>query len=850
VFRTTLKGLLAQRRRLITTVFAVTLGIAFLTGTLVLNDTMRATFDRLFSSVYAGTDAVVREKAAFEGPQNTGQQRGRIDASVLDDVRKVDGVAQAEGSIMGYARIIGKDGQPLGNPATGAPTFGTNWSDIKQLNSFTLAEGNAPRADDEVVIDKKSARDGGYAVGNTITVIVQGPPQTLKLVGIAKFGGADSPGGASAVLFTPAAAQRLVAEPGKFDAVSIVAAKDVSQAQLTERIAKIIPGGTEVLTGAQITEESQSAIRTAMSFFTTFMLVFAAVALLVGAFMIFNTFSITVAQRTKQNALLRALGASKRQVLGSVLLEAFLVGALASLLGLVGGIAVAGALKALLSTLGFEVPAGGVVFTRGTAVAALVAGIGITALAALAPAREAGRVPPLAAMRAVFVGSSGYGSKRRVFAGLGLLGAGAGSLLLGLFGNVDNALSLVGLGALLVFLGVSVLGRTVSLPLSRLLGWPLTKIRGFTGGLARDNAMRNPKRTAASASALMIGVGLVAFITILAASTNASISATIDRSFTGDFVVDAGGGTTGGVDPGLTRQLNQLPQVEAATGLRIGSARIDGSPQMVVAVDPATAFQLFDVKPQNGRPSDLGLDSIAIYKDVATTKQLTIGDTIPVLFKDTGEKQLRVALIYGENRPAGDYFLSIATYEANFANRFDYQLFVKKSSGVDTQTALAAVKETAKQYPGVKVLDQAGYKQELAKPITQMLTLVYALLALAIVIALLGIGNTLALSILERTRELGLLRAVGMTRGQLRSTIRWESVIIALQGTGLGLLIGLFFGWALVAALHDQGVDQFSAPVTSLVVLVVLACLAGVIAAILPSRRAAKLDILHAIASE
>jgi putative ABC transport system permease protein len=372
----------------------------------------------------------------------------------------------------------------------------------------------------------------------------------------------------------------------------------------------------------------------------------------------------------------------------------------------------------------------------------------------------------------------------------------------------------------------------------------------MTGGLARENAMRNPKRTAASASALMIGVGLVAFITILASSTTASINATIDRSFTGDFFVDAGAGMAGGVEPGLARQLNGLPEVQAATGLRMGSARIDGSVKMLVAVDPATAFQLFDVKPVKGSTKDLGADAIAVYEDVAKDKHLQIGDTLPVVFKDSGAKRLRVALIYGENRPAGDYFLGVAAYDANFASRLDTQVFVKKHAGVSTATALAAVKGVAKRYPGAKVLDQSGYKREQAKPINQMLALVYALLALAILIALLGIGNTLALSIFERTRELGLLRAVGMTRSQLRSTIRWESVIIALQGTFLGLIIGVFFGWALVRALADQGIDQFTIPTVTLGFVVVLAVIAGVVAAILPGRRAARLDVLKAIVTE
>ena len=453
-------------------------------------------------------------------------------------------------------------------------------------------------------------------------------------------------------------------------------------------------------------------------------------------------------------------------------------------------------------------------------------------------------------MRDVTVGSTGYGSKQRVIVGSVVTAGGIAALFGGLFGKPANALQIVGLGALLVFFGVSVLGRTVSLPLSRVLGWPFARLRGVTGLLARQNAMRNPKRTAASASALMIGVGLVSFITIFASSTKASINATIDRAFTGDYIVDSGAGMQGGLDPSLARQLNQLPQVGAATGLRMGIAKVNGSVRMIVGVDPATAFQLFDVKPLQGKTSDLGPTSIAVYKNVARDKHLHLGDTVPVVFKDTGLKQLRVALIYGENRPAGDYFLGTPAYQANFANDYDTQVFVKKAPGASNTAALAAVKQVVDRYPGAKVLDQSGYKAEQAKPINQLLSLIYALLALAIIIALMGIANTLALSIFERTRELGLLRAVGMTRAQLRSTIRWESVVIALQGTALGLVVGVFFGWALVKALSDQGIDQFSVPVGSLAIIVVLAALAGVVAAVLPGRRAAKLDVLKAVVSE
>ena len=405
---------------------------------------------------------------------------------------------------------------------------------------------------------------------------------------------------------------------------------------------------------------------------------------------------------------------------------------------------------------------------------------------------------------------------------------------------------------LLVFFGVSVLGRTVSLPLSRVIGAPLLWLRGIAGKLARENTMRNPKRTAASASALMIGVGLVSFITILASSTTASINSTIDSSFAGDIVIDSGAGVSGGIAPALAQRLNSLPQVSAATGVGTGFAKVFGKVEMMSAVDPRTGSRIFHVSPVAGSIGGLGPGDIAVYKDVASSHQLRLGSAVPVLFRDAGRHTLRVALIYGDSTaaPAPRYFLGTPAYNAYFAQHYDSAVVVQKAPGVSTAAALKAVRAISTQYSGTTVMDQAAFKAEKAKPYQQMVALMYTLLALAILLALLGIGNTLALSIFERTRELGLMRAVGMTRRQLRATIRWESAIIALQGTVLGLLIGVFFGWALVTAMHDQGITVLSMPVLSLVIMVVLAGLAGVAAAILPSRRAAKLNILRAITSE
>ncbi len=841
------RGLLANKFRLAGTALAVILGVAFMAGTLVLTDTIGKTFDDLFGDVYRDTDAVVRQEAAFSGETGEADVRGRVEASVVDDVLGVDGVAEAEGSIQGYARLVDKDGQPIGDPEMGAPTYGGNWLASDDLNPFTLAAGRAPEAADDVVIDKASADDGGFRVGDPITVLGQGAPRQMRVSGIATFGDADSPGGASYGLFTMETAQALVAEPGMFDAVQVVADEGVSQQEITDRLAQAVPRGTEVLTGQEITEERQSDLQESLSFFNTFMLVFAVVALLVGSFIIFNTFSITVAQRTRENALLRAIGASDRQILMSVLGEAVVIALLASALGLVVGIGVAGLLKALLAGFGFDIPGAGIVLSPRTIVVSLVVGVVITVVAALSPARKAGKVPPIAAMRDVAVGSTGYGSKLRVVIGAGLLGLGVASLLGGLFGGGSSALPLVGLGVVLVFFGVSVLGRTIALPLSRAIGVLLPRLRGVTGNLARENAMRNPKRTAATASALMIGVALIGFITILAASTRTSIDAAIDEAFTGDFVVNPETFGSGGLDPALAGQIAELPEVKAATGVRSTAAEIGGSTEQVLGVNADTAFEVVDVEPLEGSPAELGPDAIAVSDDVADDDDLAIGDTVDVTFKDTGVQPLRVAMIYGEDQLAGKYILGLEAYEANVVEQYDSFVFIDKADGVGGDAALGAVSRVAQGFPGADVQDRTGYKEEQTKPVDQMLGLIYALLGLAIVIALLGIGNTLALSVLERTREVGLLRSVGMTRSQLRSTIRWESVVIALQGTLLGMLIGIFFGWALVRALREQGIDRFTIPFGTLAIVLVLAAFAGVVAAILPARRAAKLDVLRAV---
>ncbi len=497
--RVTIKGLLAHKLRFALTALAVILGVSFMSGTMILTDTISRTFDNLFADVNRGTDAYVRSaqslSSGFGGPVR--RQRARVPASLVPQIEAVPGAAAAQGNLQFYAQLVDKKGNTVGNPAQGAPTFGFNWGTVKALNPYRLESGShAP-------------------VGPDQAILTQGPPAKYQIVGIAKFGDADSAAGSSAALFDTPTAQAITGATDQFDSISVVARSGVSQTTLKDRIAAQLDNKTyQVLTGAQITKENQSDIKNALQFFNV-------------ALLVFNTFSIVVAQRLREMALLRALGANGRQVMGSVLTEAVLVGLFASVIGLGAGIALSSGLKAVLDAFGFDIPAGGTVISAQTVIVALVVGTGVTIISAIVPARKASRVPPIAAMRDVAI-EERPNSGRRALIGFGILALGVISLFAGLFGGAG--IQLVGLGALIVFIGVFVLGPVVARPLSDAIGWPAARLRGITGALARDNAMRNPKRTSATAAALMIGVALVGFITIFAASAKESINAQVDQA--------------------------------------------------------------------------------------------------------------------------------------------------------------------------------------------------------------------------------------------------------------------------------------------------------------------------------
>ena len=845
-----MKNLRAHKRRLLSTSFAIFFGVAFLAGTMMLSDTIGKTFDDLFADVYRDTDAVVRSSSVVEGEFGSDDIRGRIPASLVAEVKDVDGVAEAEGGTQGYAQIVGTNGDVVGNPGMGPPTFGGHWSEIDELNPFNLVEGEPPAADDEVVIDRRSADKGDISVGDRIQVLTKDGPIEVTVVGIAKFGDADSPGGASFTLFTEEAAERYIGEPGMVDSISVLGESGVSQAELRDRIADALSGeDVEVLTGKQITEETQDDIADALSFFTIFLTVFAVVALVVSVFSIYNTFSIIVAQRTRDMALLRAVGASRRQVLGSVIGESAVLGLTASLLGVLGGVAIVYVLKAMLDAFGVDLPAGGLVLKASTVVVSLVVGFVVTVVAAVGPAVRASRVPPLAALRDVAIDRGGS-SRLRLVLGVIVVLLGVAATFSALAGGGSNALFAAGGGVLLVLIGTIVLGPVVARPLSRLIGAPLSRFRGVTGHLAQENSARSPRRTANTAAALLVGVGVVGFFTVLSASIKHSIETIIDRSVTGDFVVDSGTfGGMGGLSPALAEDLNRLPEIDAASGVRYGEADLAGGNEFITAVDPQTFSQIVDTKVTEGSLEDLGDDGLAVFSDTAKEENLAMGDEVTVRFAQTGEQSFRVVAIFDRNDLTGDYIMSTDAFAANVPDQFDSQVYVTLASGVSMEEGRAAIESVADAYPQARVQDQEEFKDSQAAQINQLLGLVYAMLAFAIIIALMGIANTLSLSIHERTRELGLLRAVGMTRSQMRSSVRWESVIIAVFGTLGGLVIAVFFSWAAVSAADEEALT-FTFPLGSLLILVVLAALAGVLAGLRPASRAAKLDVLRAIATE
>jgi putative ABC transport system permease protein len=852
MWRVTFKGVVAHRLRYALTALAVLLGVAFIAGTYVLTDTINSTFNGLYDQIYQGTAAVVRATEPFNPGTNFVSQRRQIDAGLANTVARVPGVQAVALDIEGYAQLVGRDGKPIGTASNGPPTLGGAWTDVTALNPLRLLPGGQPpRTGSQVVIDKHSADVGHFKVGDTVTVLTQGPPATYTITGIATWGGADSPLGATITAFDPATAERVLGQPGMVSQIDVQAAPGVSQSQLLSRIqAAIHDPKIEAVSGQAVTAEGQQTVRQAMSFVGVFLLIFAFIALFVGSFVIFNTFSIIVAQRLRELALLRAVGASRRQVMASVLGESLVIGVIASAAGLVAGIGLAVVLKTGLSALGFDIPATGLVVSPRTVIVGLLAGTLVTMVSAVAPAIRAARIPPVTALQDGAAEPTQPPVRRAALGGL-LVAGGAAVLAAGLFGHMGNRVMLVGVGAVAVFVGIAALGPYVARAASQVIGAPLA-MQGAAGRLGQQNAMRNPSRSAATAAALMVGVTLVSLISVLAASAKASVNSTIDSAVKADFVISNGAiaGGSSGFSPNLERSLSVIPQVSSVAGLRSGVVRIYGKTTAVVATDPVKAAALFNIGVTQGQLASMTAAGIAVSNQIAGSQHLKIGSPVAVTFPATGTRTFTVQAIYDVRQLAGDYILPLAAATANFPQTLDIDVFVKLAPGVSESAGRHAISGVLTSYPNATLMDQIQFKAQQAQQVNQLLNLMYGLLALGVVIALIGIANTLVLSIYERTRELGLLRAVGTTRGQLRSMVRSESLVIALFGTVEGLVLGMLFGWAIVAAMRNQGITHLVFPVQQLLIIAGLAGLAGFVAAIAPARRAAKLNILQAVTTE
>jgi len=834
----TIKGLLAHKLRLALTALAIVLGVTFISGTFILTDTLNNTFTVLFGSIYQNIDFQVRGVAQLG--TGAGATRNELPESLLATVRGVPGVQAADGEVQGYAQFVGRDGKAI-ETAGGAPTLGVAYDPYQQMSPLHLIAGSPPVTSDDMVMDAGTAQKYGFTVGQRVRILSAGPPQSFTITGIVQFGTADNLAGATLAAFTLPTAQAIVQETGKLDDINVVTTPGASKPAVQRAIARVLPPGVEVVTGQTVVNEQTSSVNQALSFFSTALLVFAFISLFVGAFTIYNTFSIIVGQRTRELALRRIVGASRRQVFGSVLAEAAITGLVSSVIGLGLGVLAALGLQALLSGFGVTLPPGSLVFEPRTVLVGLAVGVGVTVVSAIGPARGAVRIPPVAALDDRQSGS-GVSLRRRFIWGTAL--ALVGAVLLGI-GLAKPAIQLVGLGAAGLFIGVATLSPALARPLSSVIGRPLARMLGVAGKLGRENSMRSPRRTAQTAAALMVGLALVSAIAVFGASLSKSATSSADQAISADIIVTATG--SGELSDSVPTTASAVPGVTTTTTFYGGPFEFQNSMARLAALSTDHLADTVILRMTTGTSAALAQGELLIDSTTATSKHLSVGDTVPVRFALTGPAVLRIGGIYQANALIGSYLVSAGFFLAHFPQQPPAGLLVRTngSSAVDN-----AVTRALAAYPNLQVQTRAEFEQAQVSSVNQLLGLVYALLGLAVIIALIGIVNTLMLSVFERTREIGLLRAVGMRRRQVRAMIRSEAVILAIFGAIIGIIIGTCLGLALVSSLRQQGITETTVPVSSLLIFLLLSALLGLVAASWPARRAARLDVLAAIAAE
>jgi putative ABC transport system permease protein len=847
-----LKSLWARKVRALLTAFAVFLGVAFVAGSFVLTDTIFAAFDEIFSESLKGTSVVV----SAENPVK--QESGEIPtvrASLLPRVVRTPGVREASGAIFTPGAFFNAENEKIGNKF--APKFISSTQPGK-LESLTYVEGHRPRGPTEASLDKAAAESADLKIGEKIKLIGQGNLETFRLVGLTQLGSASF-GGASIAQVTLPVAQRLTHKVGRFDQISVAADDGVSAEALKRRIARKMPAGIRVETGQESADRGSEEIRENLGFLRIFLLVFGFIAVFVGSFLIFNTFSISVAQRVSEFGMLRTLGASRRQILTTVMVEAAAIGLIGAVLGIGGGFVIATAINALFEAFGIDLPTTSLVLESRTVVVALLVGILVTLASSLIPALRSTRVPPIAALHSFQPAPTRR--RRIVYLALSiLLGiAGLGAVLLGLFGSgsAGARAGLMGGGAVAVVFAVSLFSPRLVPPLASVAGWPLERMRRLTGRLARENAQRNPGRTAVTAAALMIGVTLVAFVAVFAAGLKSTVAQVVDENFAGGLVIQ----NTDGFSPipnATAKAAERVPGVELVATIRGAEAKVlerrslGGTTR--VNAPSSDIGRTVNIEWKQGGPATLRrlTDTEAIVSnDFADSYNLALGDRFTLLTQALAHPTFRVVGEFDSKLGAlGNVIVTQRVMARDFRQTQDLTDFVKLEDGANparVQALLSKGVETA--FPVAEVLNQEELKESREEQINGLVMLVYALLVFAIVISLFGIVNTLALSIYERTRELGMLRAIGMSRRQVRTMIRYEAVITALIGGILGLILGLIFATLIAQPLKDEGFT-LSYPIGSLVLLLILAGLAGVLAAILPARRASKLDVLQSLQYE
>ena len=847
-----LRNLGARKLRTFLTSLAIVLGVMMVAGTYILTDTIDRSFEEIFTESNQGVDAVI---TSVEGLQTDEGTVAPFDESVLARVDRAPGVASADGGIADPGVfIIGSDGEPRGG--NGAPSFGFSTTDDERFDPLTYVEGGPPVADDEVVIDKASAEAEGFAVDDRIELAGKEASSEYTLSGIATLGDVDSFGGATLALLTLPEAQRITGKQGQLDQISVAAAEGTSPVQLKAALSDVVPGSVQVETGTENVESQQEDVGEFIGFLKTALLIFAGVALFVASFLIFNTFSITVAQRTREFAMLRTLGANRRQIITTVVVEAFAIGLFASVLGLLAGIAYAPLIGALFDALGIDLPSSGMVVATRTVIVSLLLGTSIAVLSALLPALRATRISPVTGLREGAVLETPSERGRRNAAGVVLAILGLLAMLGGLFGVLEPGGAWLGAGAAGMFIGVALLSPLLVTPMASFVGRPLERFRGVPGRIARENAVRNPGRTAVTAAALMIGLALVSFVAVFAAGIRGSINDAIDKTISGDLFIAHVDGFSD-VPVGITERIaTTVDGVATASPLRYTQSNVAGTDGggYLTLVETQTAADVLTLEWRDGSQETLtGLGANDAVIDVGWGEKngFEIGEQFTATTVSGEEIAYTVRGTFKDNTDfIGDYAASDANAEAYGEGRSASNILINVAEGADAAAVRADIDALVdEQYPTVETQNQQELKDAIAEQLNVLLGVVYALLFLAVIVSLFGIVNTLALSIHERTRELGLLRAVGTSRRQVRRMVRYEAVITALIGAVLGMVLGVIFAILVSRPLADEGFTLVI-PVGTLIALLVLAMIAGIVAAIGPARRASRLDVLEALAYE